>query len=119
VLLAGSANPLDRRGGAGRRSVHSFAGRTTVAVRESFLAAMREFADEGRAGDDAMVGRDLIKWGDRWATGIVIRTAVTMSPSAIRRRSCPTGESSTSHPTPTAGSTEGAGGPIGAVSGER
>jgi predicted acetyltransferase len=40
----------------------------TVAVRESFLAAMREFAAEGRAGDDTMVGRDLIKWGDRWAT---------------------------------------------------
>lgn len=40
----------------------------TIAVRESFLAAMREFADEGRAGDDTMVGRDLVKWGDRWET---------------------------------------------------
>jgi predicted acetyltransferase len=40
----------------------------TVAVRESFLAAMREFADEGRAGDDTMVGRDLVDWGDRWKT---------------------------------------------------
>jgi predicted acetyltransferase len=40
----------------------------TVAVRESFLAAMREFADEGRAGGDTMVGRDLVKCGGRWET---------------------------------------------------
>ena len=40
----------------------------TVVVRESFLAAMREFADEGRAGDDTMVGRDLREWGGRWET---------------------------------------------------
>jgi hypothetical protein len=30
----------------------------TVAVRASFVAAMQEFADEGRAGDESMVGRD-------------------------------------------------------------
>jgi predicted acetyltransferase len=40
----------------------------TVVVRESFLVAMREFADEGRAGDDTMVGRDLREWGGRWET---------------------------------------------------
>ena len=40
----------------------------TVAVRKSFLAAMREFADEGRDGDDTMIGRDLARWGDRWET---------------------------------------------------
>jgi predicted acetyltransferase len=40
----------------------------TVAVRASFLAAMQEFADEGRAGDASMVGRDLAEWGDRWTT---------------------------------------------------
>jgi hypothetical protein len=40
----------------------------TVAVRKSFLAAMREFADEGRSGDDTMIGRDLARWGDRWET---------------------------------------------------
>ena len=40
----------------------------TVVVRESFLAAMREFADEGRAGDNTMVGRDLREWGGRWET---------------------------------------------------
>jgi predicted acetyltransferase len=39
-----------------------------VAFRESFLAAMREFADEGRAGGDTMLGRDLIEWGARWQT---------------------------------------------------
>ena len=40
----------------------------TVAVRKSFLAAMREFADEGRDGDDTMIGRDLARWGNRWET---------------------------------------------------
>lgn len=40
----------------------------TVAVRESFLAAMREFADEGRASDNTTVGRDLVEWGERWET---------------------------------------------------
>ena len=40
----------------------------TVAVRASFLAAMQEFADEGRGGDDTMVGSDLAEWADRWVT---------------------------------------------------
>ena len=38
----------------------------TVAVRASFLAAMQEFADEGRGGDETMVGGDPAEWGDRW-----------------------------------------------------
>ena len=40
----------------------------TVAVRESFLAAMQEFAAAGRAGDNTMVGSDLAKWAGRWDT---------------------------------------------------
>jgi predicted acetyltransferase len=40
----------------------------TVAVHASFLAAMREFAREGRAGDDTMVGHDLAEWSGRWET---------------------------------------------------
>jgi predicted acetyltransferase len=40
----------------------------TVAVHASFLAAMREFAAEGRAGDDTMVGHDLAEWTGRWET---------------------------------------------------
>jgi hypothetical protein len=40
----------------------------TVAVRASFLAAMREFAEEGRGGDDTMVGHDLAEWSGRWET---------------------------------------------------
>jgi predicted acetyltransferase len=40
----------------------------TVVVRASFLAAMQEFADEGRAGDETPVGRVLAEWGDRWTT---------------------------------------------------
>lgn len=37
-----------------------------VRLHRSFLAAMAEFADEGRAGDDSVIGRDLAGWGDRW-----------------------------------------------------
>ena len=44
----------------------------TVAVRESFLAAMREFADEGRTGGDTSVGRDLVEWGERWGDSYLI-----------------------------------------------
>jgi predicted acetyltransferase len=40
----------------------------TVAVRASFLAAMQEFADEGRAGDHTMVGGDLAEWSAHWAS---------------------------------------------------
>lgn len=39
-----------------------------VGYRTSFLAAMEEFADEGRAGDGSMVGTDLVTWADRWRT---------------------------------------------------
>jgi len=36
--------------------------------RDSFLAAMDEFAAEGRADDDSMVGRDLAEFGPKWRT---------------------------------------------------
>lgn len=41
----------------------------TTAVHGSFLAAMAEFAAEGRGGphDNTMIGRDLATWGRRWA----------------------------------------------------
>lgn len=38
----------------------------TAAVRVSFVAAMREFEAEGRAGDGTSVGRDITEFGDRW-----------------------------------------------------
>jgi len=70
-LLSSAAarrKPLDRsRARRDDRWVPPLVG-PTVVVRESFLAAMREFADEGRAGDDTMVGRDLREWGGRWET---------------------------------------------------
>jgi len=37
-------------------------------LRESYLAAMDEFAAEGRAGGDSMLGSDLATYGDRWHT---------------------------------------------------
>jgi predicted acetyltransferase len=39
-----------------------------VGLRESFLAAMAEFADEGRAGDNSGIGSDLERWTGRWET---------------------------------------------------
>jgi predicted acetyltransferase len=39
-----------------------------VRVRESFLAAMAEFAAEHRTGDRSMVGGDLARHGERWHT---------------------------------------------------
>ncbi|GAB3658245.1 GNAT family N-acetyltransferase [Nocardioides korecus] len=39
-----------------------------VGVRRSFLAAMAEFAEEGRRGDDSMVGSDLERHGATWST---------------------------------------------------
>lgn len=36
--------------------------------RVSFLAAMAEFADEGRSGDDSQVGSDLATYADTWHT---------------------------------------------------
>jgi predicted acetyltransferase len=35
-------------------------------LRESFLAAMAEFADEGRHGDGSGIGSDLEQWTGRW-----------------------------------------------------
>jgi predicted acetyltransferase len=37
-----------------------------VRLEASFLAAMAEFADEGRAGDGSGIGRDLELWSGRW-----------------------------------------------------
>jgi predicted acetyltransferase len=37
-----------------------------VALKDSFLAAMAEFAAEGRAGDGSGIGRDLQEWTGRW-----------------------------------------------------
>jgi predicted acetyltransferase len=37
-----------------------------VSLKDSFLAAMAEFADEGRAGDGSGIGRDLEAWTGRW-----------------------------------------------------
>ena len=37
-------------------------------LRVSFLAAMDEFAAEGRAGGRTMVGADLAEYGERWRT---------------------------------------------------
>ena len=42
--------------------------RLDTAYQSSFLAAMAEFIDEGRTGDDSMVGHDLAAWGGRWET---------------------------------------------------
>jgi predicted acetyltransferase len=39
----------------------------TTDLHASFLAAMAEFADEGRAGHGSMIGTDLVEWGPRWA----------------------------------------------------
>jgi len=38
----------------------------TTDLKESFLAAMAEFADEGRTGDGSGIGRDLEEWTGRW-----------------------------------------------------
>jgi predicted acetyltransferase len=37
-------------------------------LRETFLAAMAEFRDEGRGGDGSGIGRDLDEWTGRWET---------------------------------------------------
>jgi len=37
-----------------------------VRLKASFLAAMAEFAAEGRAGDGSGIGRDLEQWSGRW-----------------------------------------------------
>lgn len=37
-----------------------------VGLKDSFLAAMAEFADEGRAGDGSGIGSDLDRWAGRW-----------------------------------------------------
>jgi predicted acetyltransferase len=39
----------------------------TTELRVSFLAAMAEFAAEGRTGDGSMIGTDLAQWPPGWA----------------------------------------------------
>ncbi|WP_221176943.1 GNAT family N-acetyltransferase [Nocardioides pocheonensis] len=39
-----------------------------VTLKDSFLAAMAEFAAEGRTGDGSGIGRDLEDWTGRWET---------------------------------------------------
>ena len=39
-----------------------------VRLKDSFLAAMAEFAAEGRTGDGSGIGRDLEEWTGRWET---------------------------------------------------
>lgn len=39
-----------------------------VSLKSSFLAAMEEFAAEGRAGDRSGIGNDLKEWTGRWET---------------------------------------------------
>jgi len=38
----------------------------TPRLKQSFLAAMAEFADDGRTGDRSGIGNDLEHWGRRW-----------------------------------------------------
>jgi predicted acetyltransferase len=37
-----------------------------IRLKSSFLAAMAEFADEGRRGDGSGIGSDLAQWTGRW-----------------------------------------------------
>ena len=37
-------------------------------LQKSFIAAMEEFADEGRCGDDSMIGKDMERFGAKWHT---------------------------------------------------
>ena len=37
-------------------------------LKDSFLAAMAEFAEEGRVGDGSGIARDLERWAGRWET---------------------------------------------------
>ena len=37
-----------------------------VRLKDSFLSAMAEFADEGRTGDNSGIGSDLEQWTGRW-----------------------------------------------------
>ncbi|RYD40958.1 MAG: GNAT family N-acetyltransferase [Verrucomicrobiaceae bacterium] len=37
-------------------------------LQKSFIAAMEEFADEGRCGDDSMIGKDMERFGAQWHT---------------------------------------------------
>ncbi len=47
-----------------------------VRFRRSFLQAMQEFVDEGRAGDDTMVGSELAAYGATWGSDAGFATYV-------------------------------------------
>jgi predicted acetyltransferase len=59
-----------------------------VRARESFLAAMDEFAAEGRAGGSTTVGSDLAERGDRWHTeaGFAEYVAAVRADERVARR---------------------------------
>ena len=56
--------------------------------RESFLAAMQEFVDEGRAGTESMIGWDLDTFGDSWHTdeGFAAYVETTLAEAVRPRR---------------------------------
>jgi predicted acetyltransferase len=47
-----------------------------VRFRQSFLLAMTEFVDEGRAGDDTMVGSEIAEFGATWESDAGFATYV-------------------------------------------
>ncbi|GAA2350412.1 GNAT family N-acetyltransferase [Streptomyces sp. XM4011] len=52
--------------------------RPTETVRDSFLAGVEEFRAEGRggAGDNSMLGRDILRWAPRWQEAAVFAAYV-------------------------------------------
>lgn len=56
-------------------------------LHESFLAAMAEFVEEGRAGEDSMIGGDLARFGSTWHTdqGFAAYVAETLGESGRPR----------------------------------
>jgi predicted acetyltransferase len=59
--------------------------RPHVRFRRSFLLAMEEFGDEGRAGDDTMVGRELAEFGATWSSESGFATYVEELEAAAER----------------------------------
>ncbi len=56
-----------------------------VRFRESFLEAMAEFEDEGRAGGDSMIGADLAQFGSVWHTSEGFEDYLTQTLEESRR----------------------------------
>jgi len=50
--------------------------RPETRLHASFLAAMEEFREEGRAGEDSMIGWDFTRWGATWESGDVFAAYV-------------------------------------------